>query len=716
MDTWIEQQQPKKPPFRTVLTQFLLAFLFSGAAFSVLVYGVLKLQANQQLAALKVREAAKVEIAGSVLARHFQEAVADLQTLTHSPEITQLIARDDPGSRALARRLFTTVVDEKKFYDQIRYIDTRGMEVVRVNQQYGMAVVPDALLHNKGERSFFQESSRLQAGNIYLSPLDLNIENGSLDIPYRPMIRLATPVFDPAGARKGIVILTIHGSWLIDGFRRAMGNEHQAMLLNRDGDLLAGPDPALEWGFMSGRPSGFALRNPVEWQAMAKAPGATLEGPAGLLTYLTLFPLQASPPSAPGAGRQGADQGAYFWRVVSLVPAAELPSAGILLHPRALYIYAGGLLLLLGFNGYLAHIVVSWRQSRQAVIESATQLCEITSMLGEGVIVLDREGALTYANPEAERLLGWTSAELLGQDAHALFHYVLDDGSAAPAAGCAIRRVISSAETYRSMDETFVRKDGTTFPVGLSAAPLLRERVVTGSVLVFRDTTELKRNQEEVRQLAFHDPLTNLPNRRLLVDRLQQALGNAQRHRRSLALMYLDLDHFKYINDTYGHDGGDELLKGIAERLRQTVRSTDTVVRQGGDEFVVLLPEIGSPEDAAIVARQILDAMSEPVPVKGHMQQITASIGIALYPGSAYDADGLMLEADTAMYAAKEAGRNRYSMRGMGAEGAHGVDSQEKNAPLTTPDVQPQGLRNSASPMAGSCGHIPANLNVDNVK
>jgi len=184
---------------------------------------------------------------------------------------------------------------------------------------------------------------------------------------------------------------------------------------------------------------------------------------------------------------------------------------------------------------------------------------------------------------------------------------------------------------------------------------------VVASVSVARDITERKKAEAQIHQLAYYDFLTHLPNRRLLLDRLKQSLVQAKRYQRSVAVMFLDLDRFKLINDTLGHDVGDELLKAVATRLNACVRSGDTVARQGGDEFIIVLAEVAQPPDAALVAEKISGTLRQPISVNGHELQITTSIGISLFPvNGTDDAQELMKKADTAMYAAKEAGRNGY--------------------------------------------------------
>ncbi|HXW68428.1 MAG TPA: EAL domain-containing protein, partial [Dissulfurispiraceae bacterium] len=174
------------------------------------------------------------------------------------------------------------------------------------------------------------------------------------------------------------------------------------------------------------------------------------------------------------------------------------------------------------------------------------------------------------------------------------------------------------------------------------------------------DITERRRMQEEMKHLAHHDALTGLPNRMFFTDILARVLAQSQRHQRKLAILFLDLDRFKNINDMLGHDIGDQLLKEVAERLKKSIRSSDTVSRIGGDEFNILLSEITSVDDAAVIARKILAAFQKSCTIAGHELHVTASIGISIYPDDSEDPGKLLKYADTAMYHAKEHGRNIY--------------------------------------------------------
>jgi diguanylate cyclase (GGDEF)-like protein len=206
-----------------------------------------------------------------------------------------------------------------------------------------------------------------------------------------------------------------------------------------------------------------------------------------------------------------------------------------------------------------------------------------------------------------------------------------------------------------------VRRDGYESAIEDTAAPIHDRRGhVTGAVIVFHDVSAARAMSLKMSYLAQHDFLTELPNRMLLNDRLTQAIASAHRHGTSLALLFVDVDHFKRINDNLGHTIGDQLLKSVAQRLVACVRHSDTVSRQGGDEFLVLLSEVSRAHDAAVSADKILAALSVPHRIEHQDVHITVSVGTGVYPQDGTDAETLMKNADTALLYAKGEGRNNH--------------------------------------------------------
>ena len=186
-----------------------------------------------------------------------------------------------------------------------------------------------------------------------------------------------------------------------------------------------------------------------------------------------------------------------------------------------------------------------------------------------------------------------------------------------------------------------------------------KERII---LLAIEDITERKKYEEKIQQMAFHDSLTGLPNRKLFSDRLGIVLAQARRNKKKVGIVMLDLDNFKDVNDTLGHDVGDTLLKAVAERLSGTLRKSDTVARFGGDEFVLIFPDMEAIEEAIQVVQKIIDRFNKPFLIDTHQLVVTTSIGIAVYPNDGMDEEILMKNADIAMYQAKQAGRARYQL------------------------------------------------------
>lgn len=269
------------------------------------------------------------------------------------------------------------------------------------------------------------------------------------------------------------------------------------------------------------------------------------------------------------------------------------------------------------------------------------------------IISKSLDGVILSWNPGSERLFGYTAAEAIGRPVQMLVPPERMSEEPEIMARIARGEIVEHFETVRRC------KDGRLIDISATISPVLDEEGrVIGASKIARDITREKRAEEKVNQLAYYDALTGLPNRSLFADRMRQAIAAARRDKACMAMMYIDLDKFKPVNDTFGHDVGDLLLKEVAMRLKNCMRESDTVSRVGGDEFLALLPVIEAELDAQLVAEKILYAISLPFEIAGHDISISASIGIASYPNHGGDEMTLTRNADTAMYYAKNGGRN----------------------------------------------------------
>ena len=280
--------------------------------------------------------------------------------------------------------------------------------------------------------------------------------------------------------------------------------------------------------------------------------------------------------------------------------------------------------------------------------------------IGDAVLSTDIEGNVTYLNVVAEHMTGWTRKEAVGHPLNDVFQ-IIDGATHKPSPNPMELAIRLDKAVGLTANCILVRRDGYECAIEDSAAPIHdRDGQVTGAVIVFHDVSMARSMVLEMSHLAQHDALTDLPNRLLLNDRLAQAISLALRNRHQLAVLYLDLDGFKNINDSLGHSVGDKLLQSVALCLSAAVRKSDTVSRQGGDEFVILLPEVAHAADAAITAEKILTELKKTHSIGEHRLHVTVSIGVSTYPGSGDDAESLIKNADTAMYHAKQSGRNNY--------------------------------------------------------
>src|SRR5580693_6589454 len=280
--------------------------------------------------------------------------------------------------------------------------------------------------------------------------------------------------------------------------------------------------------------------------------------------------------------------------------------------------------------------------------------------IGDAVICTDAAGNITFLNMVAEKMTSWSRQDAFGRPMAEVFR-ILDANTRESTPNPMERSIEQNSTVHLPANCILARRDGTEIPIEDSVAPIHdREGKATGAVIVFRDVSAARAMALEMTHSAQHDFLTGMPNRMLLNDRVNQAIAWAQRNAKKVAVLFLDLDGFKHINDSLGHPIGDKLLQSIAKRLVDCVRSSDTVSRQGGDEFVVLLSEMEQSEDAAISAMRLLQAVAEAHTIDQHDLHVTTSIGVSVFPDDGKDAETLIKNADTAMYQAKENGRQSY--------------------------------------------------------
>jgi diguanylate cyclase (GGDEF)-like protein/PAS domain S-box-containing protein len=314
-------------------------------------------------------------------------------------------------------------------------------------------------------------------------------------------------------------------------------------------------------------------------------------------------------------------------------------------------------------------------QAQKAIEKEHRRLAGILNSVGEGVYGVDVHGKITFLNPAARHILGFREEEsLTGQAAHALFHYALADGVSNPAESCELHQVYRSGRELRAWETTFWHRNGKPIPVECTVYPLIISDVLEGSVVAFRDISERKLFVERLRWQATHDPLTELFNRRYFEERLEAEVRRIRHSGEYSALLYIDLDEFKYLNDTSGHEAGDRLLVEISRNLSSRLRSADLLARLGGDEFAIILRDVSphSVQQAAENFRQVLSGCHFCYNDKTY--KVHASIGVALIDRDTPSAGEVLANADIACHIAKRKGRNQTHLYTAESDVKHTMD------------------------------------------
>jgi len=594
---------------------------------------------------------------------HFETRLHLLQAeaaiLADLPSITRLVNHKfeaDNEAYLEIESIFCDFMHHAEVYDQIRLIDAQGMERIRIDYVNGATPTPAARLQNKLHRPYFQHGLELKPGQLYLSELDLNIENGEIEIPYKPMLRMVIAIEHNEGQIGGLLVLNILAESLLREVERSgHSTEHRLGLVNNDGYWLISHNPDNTWGHIIPERQDRNMKQmyPSSWDQKSDEPISMTLNSEGMFTFAKIYPEHTH---AKASTIDLVHNNSGKWIVVSHIPQTELPK---FLDWPMLWLSAGWLLVT-GLGLYLvddrrrAAILKQHHDQQLATSEARFTMAEDAS--NDGIFDWDLHNDEVHYSDKLHQMLGLRPGTM-SSDIDALAdripmsrqtQFITDLASITH--GHEDRMHTNLLMTHASGEERWM----------MLRAIVRHQSEGHQSRLVgtLTDITEMRNTQDKLKKMIDEDALTGLSNRNALTQLIRQA---KQRHRRSgedAAILFFDFDRFKSINDSLGHNVGDELLRSIARRLETIVGDQGDCARFGGDEFAVLLTDV-TPESCDAMVQRLLVELIEPHNLESHKIISKASIGVVASLDGYQDAETWMRDADTAMYRAKSTGRAR---------------------------------------------------------
>ena len=577
---------------------------------------------------------------------------------------------------------------------QIRYIDVEGNELVRGERGVSgvVRITAEDALQDKSGTDYVRQTLKLKEGQIYLSDVTLYREQGKIQLPHTPVLRMATPAFDSDGHTIGLIVINIFSDQLFsmiqseaNGTRRHIANDRGYFIKHSDAaktfawelgkhDRLSDVEP--EMAAIASRQDQFIRFDTNHGELDGFQRIYFSPGQHNRYWLLILHVPRDVVFSANASMFKGMVLISFiictllFFLILSFVsrkivrPVVRLAEATRALQAGDLTMRVDAVsaedelrTLYEAINDFAEKQQYATEKLEREVALQTDKLAAVIDNIVDGIITITADGSIESFNASARALFGYADDEVLGRNVKMLMpepYHSEHDGYLHHYMTTGEKKVIDTGR-----EATGLRTDGSTFPMDLAISEVMIDSV-RRFVGITRDISERKQAEEKIRDMAHFDHLTRLPNRALFHDRLTQSLTLAHRNGSQLALMFIDLDGFKEINDSLGHEAGDLLLQTVAARLLGSVREVDTVARLGGDEFAVILPALQAAGNAAEKAALIIANVSAPYPEIDSKCTIGCSIGISLFPGDADTCKALLSKADIAMYAVKNSGKNHF--------------------------------------------------------
>jgi diguanylate cyclase (GGDEF)-like protein len=685
-----------------VLVRFLFILLPLLVLTGMVLYLIYMTDLNTNISRLKRDALHTINMQREVIASELRSVASDLMTLSEHSDLLRMVDLMDEENRRTLAESFLNFSRRKGLYDQIRFLDETGMEIVRVNYNKGNPyIVPDAQLQSKSRRYYFRDIFNLAKGEVFVSPFDLSVEQGEIENPLKPVIRFGTPVFNSRGEKKGIIVLNYLGENILRNVKvHIIVPRGDILLLNPEGFYLKATVPGDEWGFMfeDKKEIVFGKFYPEEWRKIIEEQSGQFRSPKGIFTFTTVYPLSEGMKSSTGSGSAfepstgQVGHREYFYKIVFHLSKPVLKEEARSIGSKYI-LFLGIIFVIVTLGSYSIALVYVKRRVAEAETERSINILKVLNsllrlsledtpledMLDRALdlilsiqwLAIESKGAIFTVDESFQRLT---------MKVHRGFsEQVIKSCSTIPFGMCLCVRAAQTGEIQFASaidDRHELRYEGIE-PHGHYCVPImygdemqgvLNLYVKEGHVRVEREEAFLKavadtlsgmikrkRMEYELERLAVTDRLTQAYNRTKFEEVINLEMERSRRYGRVLSMAILDIDHFKEVNDIYGHLAGDCVLRELSYILRENIRKTDSLFRWGGEEFVIIFTETNL-ELAGLLAERIRRLVE--IYRFEKAGNITISFGVTQYREGDSE-DDIIKRADDALYRAKKRGRNR---------------------------------------------------------
>ncbi len=640
--------------FKEMLKKTINNFVILGSIYAVCFAGYYYYKKDAYVSKLSANNLLVLNKIDAVTNNKFEGLYTDIKYLTDSSTLRKYLTGE--YKKIDIEKYWLAYAVNKKIYSQIRLLELDGTEDVKIVLEGANKAYSSKNTENKSYRDYWKDLISLNQGEIYISNFDLNIENNKVEVPYKPVIRIAMPVFID-GEKKAIVAINYDGSRYIDYLDSYKADVYgDLFVVDNAGHWIKNPNKAMEWGNALNQNTNIKTLSPELYDGFSKDEGNFyLNG--DLYVYKKIIPfdnisseqefVRGDDDNTISVVRKLVHQGENIEKR-QWVTYVKLGQGYINLQYAKHYNYVllNVIFISLVFVISLSLGIIS---AQKADAKEMNEINAVVSDLTQDIIsIADTNGKIIRVNKAMPAVLGYYKNEVIGKNIKDFYANAIDVDNFEIYAEEAIENSNRPSEIWKR------RKDGVAIPTMTYLRYIKSTRNKGYLIEISSDITHFTEKENEISEKSNRDPLTNLPNRTLLEDRVDVAIRRGQRNKEMFALVYADLNKFKPINDTYGHEAGDKILIETAVRFKSNLRNSDTVSRVGGDEFVILLDNVKSESDVKNICKILENRMKEEFDIGDDTKVLVGcSFGYSMFPEDGARFKDLSSVADKRMYESK---------------------------------------------------------------